>query len=441
MHRFRLVVALAMVTSCASRQVVHPEQPVIARGSPVPDPPPSRVVFHITVSQEALAAQLDLAIPKEGTGEVELVAGKTLTYRWIRDVMALKFDRGRLVVGTLVSATVSLLGERTFPIKVQIAGEPVITSEYQARIQSAEVDVKADGPMERVNVVIEAKLKETLLGMVENFKIDLKPTLEEANARIARPIELPIPGQNACADLRVSSLEAGPTVLAGGIEKDIGISVLPSVTIPCTSTNNERPALPPLYNVANVPAGPFTAVIPVAAQYEELSKTIDAAIHGRLHFSTEHPDLYLEKPSVFPSNEQLVVRLNLGGFVKGLMGMKTPVEGELFLTGHPEVIDNQITIPDLELTPGSADSLLQLKFALDSKTIRNQAQQALRLDVSERLNLVKDKLTKELSFSDGLGCVKAELLRSEITGIYPHQSFLRIYVTVHAQAGIFIPCR
>ena len=65
----------------------------------------------------------------------------------------------------------------------------------------------------------------------------------------------------------------------------------------------------------------------------------------------------------------------------------------------------------------------------------------MRVDVSERLAAVKDKLSTELSFSQDLGCVRATVFRSEVTGIFPHEHFLRIYVTVDAQAGLFMPCK
>jgi hypothetical protein len=148
----------------------------------------------------------------------------------------------------------------------------------------------------------------------------------------------------------------------------------------------------------------------------------------------------MEKPEVFSSDETIVIRMLIGGVIN-LTGMDTTLDGELYFSGHPRLIDNQITVPDLDLTPGTVDTLLGLKLAFDRESIRDQARMALRLDVSERLALVKEKLSSELSFDDGLGCVRAQLLRSEITGIYPHQSFLRIYVSVNAQGSIYLPCR
>src|SRR5262245_7047179 len=166
--------------------------------------------------------------------------------------------------------------------------------------------------------------------------MDVRPLLVSSFARIAKPIELPVGDQLACVELKIVALEAGPTVLADGVEKDLGLVVLPSVTLPCTPVASLAPPpaqaadagvpdagesvatvppeaqgadggtppgdagtqvvhlkLPLLQNVASLPTGPFTVVVPVAARYEELSAAIDSAIKGKLFFSDSHPDLYL----------------------------------------------------------------------------------------------------------------------------------------------------
>ncbi len=258
--------------------------------------------------------------------------------------------------------------------------------------------------------------------------------------RMAQPWPLPGALAQGCAEVRITSIEAGPTVLSGAMEKDLGFAVLPSLTLPCARTSTVPAPLPLLANVAAMPTGPFQVTLPVATEYEELSRAMDASIGGKLFFSKQFPKLYLEKPHVYATDDRVVIRLNLGGHVD-LGGATTSLGGELYFAGHPRVIDNQLTIPDLELTPGTADGLLRLKVLLDGNSIRDQARAALRLDVSERMNQVRSKLATELVFDDDLGCVRAELLRSEITGIFPHASFLRIYVNIHAQAAMFLPCR
>jgi uncharacterized protein DUF4403 len=429
---------------------IHPTKPGEGRLGPAADPPPSRVTMHVSIFSDAIASELDQSVPATGMGDVDFVAGQKIHYTWKREPFQLRFDRGRLIVSTTATVLVRLLGERSFLIHLTVGGEPVITPDYQAELQSTDVDVKADGSVERVNRAIEERLKAELTAQLESFHLDVRPLVQELYARIAAPIPLPFGGggrgdghdhKGGCAELRVAAIEAGPTVLARGVEKDLGVVVLPSVTLPCSRTTTIAPPLPLLANVASIPSGPFTVVVPIAAEYGELSRAMEQAINGRLHFSTEYPHLYLEKPQVYASDETLVIRLNLGGVAEAPGGVTTNLEGELYFSGHPRLADNQITVPDLELTTGTVDALLRLKFALDGNGIRDQARAALRLDVSERLAMVKDKLSKELSFNEGLGCVRAELLRSEITGIYPHQGFLRIYVTVNAQVSIYLPCR
>ena len=60
-----------------------------------------------------------------------------------------------------------------------------------------------------------------------------------------------------------------------------------------------------------------TVTVPVAATYQELQKAMTQAFTGgKLYFSKEHPNLYLEKPEVYASGGQLVIKVHLDGFVK-----------------------------------------------------------------------------------------------------------------------------
>ncbi|MCK6548728.1 DUF4403 family protein [Myxococcota bacterium] len=438
------VISVLVLAGCASgggAAKIHPPRPVEGRPAPIADPPPSRVTMHVSIFSDGLKAQLDAAVPSSGEGDVDLIAGRKLHYAWTREPFGLKLDRGRVILTTKVNGSVKLLGDRAFTILVKVAGEPVITPDYQAVLQSTEVDVSAEGSVESVNKTISERLEVQLAETLEAFRLDVRPLVEQLHARLTTPIPIEAGGgTKGCAELRVAAIEAGPTVLAGGIEKDLGVVVLPSVTLPCARTSTQTPALPLLANVASIPSGPFEVVVPVAADYVELSRAMDAAIGGKLYFSKEYPKLYLHQPEVFASDETLVIKLSVGGFVE-VAGATTSLEGELYFSGHPRLQDNQITVPDLELTPGTLDALLGLKVAMDGGSIRDQARQAMRLDISERLQAVKDKLSTELSFSEGLGCARAELLRAEVTGIHPHASFLRIYLAVHAQGSLYVPCK
>jgi hypothetical protein len=416
----------------------HPPAPPLGALPAVPDPPPSRVVVHTTIFGEAIQKRIEDALPKSGTGSVDVLSGK-LEYRWSRQAVALRFDRGRLTVSTKIAGRVEVLGG--FTVDLTLGGEPIITPDYKMKLQSVSVDATCDGPLDKVNRTVETRLRDTVSGLLEKFALDTRPLLAAAYSRIAQPIDLALGEAHACAELRVVSVEAGPTVLAQDLEKDIGLVVLPSVTMPCTNEHRAPSALPLLANVASLPSGPFAVELPIAAQYVELSRALEAGIHGRLrHFSAKYPDLYLEKPEVYPSGDAVVVKMILGGSARFGGGPAT-MTGELYFIGHPRVVDNQITVPDLELTPGSADSLLKLDVLLDGRTLRDEARAALRVDLSERMQKVHDKLSKELTLDQGRSCVRAAVLRSQVTGIYPHQDFLRIYLKVDGQASIYVPCK
>ena len=469
--------AAGLFLSCGPPGMRVRPPPPPGSGRPISDPPPSRVVVHTTIFREGLTRALASALPRNGEGDVDLVAGQRLHYTWQREPVTLRFDRGRIVVGVAVNARTSFVGERLIPITVTIAGEPVVTADFKAVLQSTDVAVKASSSLQAVNTSVEEKLKALITRALDEFRMDVRPLVMNAFSRIARPIEIPLGDQVACVELKIVALEAAPTVLADGVEKDLGLVVLPSVTLPCTPVASLSPPaqapdggvpdagagtspglagggappgdagtpspelkLPLLQNVAALPSGPFTVVVPVAARYEELSAAIDRAIDGKLYFSETHPELYLHHPQVYASDDQIVIRVLLGGKAN-VLGSKLDMDGEIYFSGHPRVIDNQITVPDLDITPGTAGELLKLKLAVDHDSLVAQARSAMRVDVSERLAAVKSKLSTELTFAEDMGCMRATVFRSEVTGIFPHQHFLRIYVTVDAQAGLYLPCK
>jgi hypothetical protein len=235
-------------------------------------------------------------------------------------------------------------------------------------------------------------------------------------------------------------VEAGPTVLADGFEKDMALVVMPSVTIPCTPPDATKP-LPRLANVASLPTGPFTVVTPIAARHDELTKAMSLAFtDGKLFFSKEHPKIYLEKPEIYSNVDKIVLRMHIGGPVEKY-GISAKLDGDLYLTGTPVVIDNELSIPDLEPTIETSSFLLGLKAAKDGDEIKRQARAALRLDIGERLQAVKDKLSTDLSFAGGTGCVKAQVHKIEVGSVFVHANYMRLYVTTSASASMYMPCK
>jgi len=318
----------------------------------------------------------------------------------------------------------------------------VVSTDNRARLQAPTVQVTSSDRRLRLAQSVGGaldKIREQIEAQIKDFAYDIKPLIAEAHGRIARPIDLPLGGARGCALLSVLGVEAGPTVLADGIEKDLAVVVAPSVTLPCTWPET-APPLPPLANVSALPTGPFTVAVPVAARYEELQKAMVLAFtDGKLYFSKEFPQLYMEKPEIYASKDQLVLKLHIKGPIHKF-GIDTTLDGDLYMVGHPTVVDNEIRVPDLEPTIETQSFLLRLKAALDGGAIRDQAREALHLDIGDRLAEVRKKLSSDLTFGDNHGCLRSNVSKIEVTGVHTHQGYLRVYVALTGQASVYMPC-
>jgi hypothetical protein len=436
-----LLAALAL-PACAGSGL-HPAAPLRSALPAVTDAAPSNVVLHLRLSDVALQQMIDQKLPRTGKGQVT-VLGRAIAYDWSRTPVSVQFSHDQIKLGLQVVGRVQMLGEHRLPIDVTISAEPVITSDYQAVLQSTSVEVKGGAPLDVVNHAIEARVRDVIAGRLDGFRVDLRPMVEKAWARLARPIPLESKrsfiGTGACAELKVVAVQAAPTMLAMGIEKDIALVVVPSVSMPCALDPNAPP--PPLPLLANVPAvrtGPFEVTVPITARYEEFAKALENAVGEKLQFSARYPDVFLQKPEVYPSDGALIIKFHVGGFVR-IAGIQTDVKGEVYFTGHPRVVDNQLLLPDLTMTPGTADALVHLKLYFDHERLLDRARSKLRVDLGERLQLVHDKLTAELPVGDGKGCMRGRLLRMEITGLHLHDTFARTYVKLTAQAALYVPC-
>ena len=446
MRRSGALIALLTATAGCSTvgdfTAVYPPRPPATPGAPVADPVPSRVVVHTTVTGAALRQAIEEALPQSGDGTFPL-AGSERRYTWRRAPVAVRFDQGRIGLDVHVDGTADLpLTSLDFPIELKILAEPVVTSEYVAKLQSIQVEVQTSDKLLKLadfGAGVLGKIRQALEEKLHAFEHDLRPMLYEGYQRLATPIDLPLGDAQGCAQLKLVGVEAGPTVLAEGVEKDLAFVIAPSVTLPCDAPA-ELPDPPPLANVATVQPGPFTVTVPIAARYDELAKAMSLVFtNGRFYFSKEHPKLYMEKPEVYASKDKLILKVRITGPIERF-GFETTLDGDLFLAGTPTVIDNELRIPDLEPTIETRSLLLQLKQALDGDSIRDQAREALRLDIGERLRSVREKLSTNLQFGSGAGCVRAQAHKIEVTGVHAHASYLRVYVTATAQASVYVPC-
>ena len=439
--RFLACASVIGLVQCVAAALYPPRPPEVP-SAPITDPTPSRVAMHVTVTAGALSKAIEDGVPVSGDGTFPML-GKERRYIWRRQPASLRFDQGRIALAMHVDANADLpVSSLDIPLDFRIAAEPVVTSEYVVKLQSLDVKVETTSRLVKfadTAADVLAKVKTSVEQKLVDFTYDLRPMMAEAFQRVAKPMEFPLGEAKGCATLKVLGIEAGPTVLAGGVEKDFALVVAPSITLPCTDTGAQE-SLPPLANVASITPGPFKVQIPIAAQYDELAKAMSLAFtDGKLFFSKEYPQLYLTSPELYAGKDEIVVKLHLGGPVHKY-GLNVDVEGDLYLSGHPTVVDNELRVPDLEPTIETSSFLLKAKAAVDGDSIRDQARAALRLDIGERLRTVRDKLSTNLAFGNGQGCVQASADKIEVTGVHVHGSYLRIYVDVTARTNVYMPC-
>lgn len=440
--RSLVLASLSLFTACAGVPL-YPSRPASSTAPLVADPLPAKLVVHLDATQAGLTHALDESVPTEGETRFDFHGERTV--KWKRTGFTLRFADARIEVKTDLTLELALpmLGAQVIPLNVTVVGEPIITSDWKARLQGAKVKLESKDmrlrTLQGLGGALEAATKLTE-AYIDGYAWDLSPRVKDAYQRVATPIPFTVGDAEACAVLRVTSMEAGPTVIAGGLEKDVALVVEPSVMLPCgvTAIASEPPRLA---NVATLPSGPFTVVVPVAAKYDELAQAMSAAFtDGKLFFSKSYPQLYLSKPEVYASaRDELVVKLHLEGPIEAA-GLKATLDGDLYFSGHPVVIDNELRIPDLEPTVDTKSFLLGLKASLDHNGIRDQAREALKLDLGARFEAVRNKLSKDVGFGGDLGCMRAHVAKIEVTGVYPHASYLRVYVATTAQASVHLPC-
>lgn len=441
---------------CACSEALYPPRPPVVPGPPIPDPPHTRLALHATLTKEGLRGILDGVIPVADEGSFSFFG--TRKYRWQREPLEVRLDNaaGKVTVLTNVKAEADLPAKTlSFNLQLTVDAQPVVASDYTVELQTPVVKIETNdnflkvaewfgGVVSRIRASVETELR--------NMSVDLRPMLEPAYSTLARPIRFPIGDAEGCVDLGVQSLEAGPTLLVGGFEKDFGVTLMPSVTLPCTAPTKVKPAaLPPLRNVSAVDASAFEVVVPVAASYDELRRAMGQAFtNGKLYFSKQQPELYLEKPEIYASGGQVVVKVHVDG--KATKGITTRIYGDIFLAGHPEVRDNELLFPDMKPTIETNNLLLKLASKVGKDDIRRAIREALRVDVSARLAAVKQALSEKLTYFFDVptggahvehpmkGCVQAIVGRIELAGLYAHDSYLRLYVKATGQASAYVPC-
>ena len=231
----RCLVALVLLAGCAATPL-YPPRPSTTRERWPRIPPPSRVIIHLTLSSAGLRDLLNYAIPASGEGTFDLHG--VHRYSWRRDPLSLRFADHRVEATAHVQTRVEvpILGAQLLTLDLRIAGEPVVTSGYHLRLQGATVEVASRDSRLRAAEWLAGALstiRGQLFGQIEGLDQDLSPLVAEAHRRVAQPLPFQLGEGQGCANFRVTGLEAGPTVLADGIEKDLAIVIAPAVLLPC----------------------------------------------------------------------------------------------------------------------------------------------------------------------------------------------------------------
>jgi hypothetical protein len=468
MMRMPVLIAALLIVACATTTTtttttLKPSRPTRNAGPPLTDPPLQRAHLHIAISGDGLGKLLDAVVPLRDRGDYALLGARE--YRWNRQPFVVAFDdaKKQIALRTDVSADVDVPGTtiEALPLRVSIRAQPVLSAQHRLLLQAVEVTITTED--KRVKVAgwagllehLEAALADTLVAT----QVDLTPPLQSLHDKLQAPLFLPLGDASACLSLDVRGLEAGPMAMAGGVERDLSLVLAPGLTMPCTiadangtlktiqrdETVSSSP-LPSLFNVSSVPSGPFSLTVPVAAGYDELQLAMMGAFpEGRLYFSTDHPRLYLTDPQVYASGGAVVVRVKLAGTVDAALSMA--LAGELFLVGTPQLRDNFIEFPDLQPTVESSQALLGLAFSFKQAAITDAVRDALKIDLSERLSSVKQKLVTAMASEHELVkgapslCMKANIGRLSLHDLQAHDAYLRVYADTTAYVSAELPCR
>src|SRR5439155_20092541 len=135
---------IAILFGCfgtSSFGAIYPPRPPESPGDPIADPAPSRIVAHITVGSAALKQALEEKLPKTGEGTFPMLSSRR-KFTWKRDPASLEFSEGRIGVLVHVVALADLpLKNLEIPLDLGIWAEPVINSDYVAKLQSIKVKV------------------------------------------------------------------------------------------------------------------------------------------------------------------------------------------------------------------------------------------------------------------------------------------------------------
>jgi hypothetical protein len=437
------VVTLALA-GCAHDPPPPPSAPapggVVAGG-----PRPSTAVLHLSLAGDALRAAIDQQIPQSPSGDFTL-HGIKLRASLSREPVDLHFENDRVVLHT--TGTISVFGPVTgynhkIPIDLTVRAAPVVASDYQVRLQDVDVDLHPTNPLleKAAEVVGGLRWVDGLMrGKLGEVTYDLRPLLAQGATWANTPVKLPI-DDKSCVRARVSAVMAGPTILAGGFEKNLALVIAPSVYVEgATPTGQCDPTTPPpplplLQNVEALQPGPFTVELPIDLDYGVVSREFGKRFipAGGLRATPDH-DLFLDQPRVYPSSGKMVIAMHLSGKVG-----RYQENGEIYLAGNPSAENGRFTVPDLAVTVESKDYLLKLANVVMSDDMAKSASAQMDFDLRPTIDSITANLTRRFPV-ENLGCLIAGVDHVDVLGFEFHDASMRVRLAVTAHAEMDAPC-
>jgi len=252
-----------------------------------------------------------------------------------------------------------------------------------------------------------ARVSDEIDQKVRGFSYDLKPLLDETYQRVRKPLHLPMGDAGAARSCACSAWKRHRSSSADGIEKDFA---LVGRAVRSLFRARRRPKPSRYIRSRTWPWCPRAVhgTIPVVASYAEPHARPRSGFNERQMFflSAEHPKLYLEKPELYESSGALVLRLHIAGPVHEF-GIDADINGDLYLVGHPTPDRQRGGIArsrahDRDWRPISCSHSRPMDRTASAS--RPRRARPSDLDLTERLQAVKKKLSADLSFGSAQQC-------------------------------------
>lgn len=207
-----------------------------------------------------------------------------------------------------------------------------------------------------IQKLVSGKVEAVLNRLPSSYS--LRSHAERAWTRLAQPVHL---GSRVWLTLNPQAVKVGPLTGEGSIVRtQVSITALPRVVY------GDKPvatlhSLPPI-TVESVDER-FWLAVTGAVSYEEVTRLLGNGIVGR-KLELAGQEVHVDSVSVYPSDQQLVVELNVS----------EPFQGTVYLHGTPSLIPgtHEVRVPDLDYTQDTRSLLAKLTDFFAHGALREQ---------------------------------------------------------------------